>query len=148
MPYKNLEIGSTKLAASQAVQQTQFYKGFSTVNNPNPGNRLFDFALIQQDIINHFNTRKGERVMNPNFGSIIWDLLMEPLDASTRQLLKDDIQTICTSDPRVVPTQIDLTEYDQGYLLELTLQLVGTDQTSNLKLNFNQSLGLTVQATQ
>ena len=107
--------------------------------------RLFDLDLIKQDIINQFNTRKGERVMNAQFGSINWDLLMEPLTEATTEALKDDIQAIVSSDPRVTPSQIKLTEYDNGYLLELTLTLVNTDQSTNLKLSFDQKLGLVVQ---
>jgi phage baseplate assembly protein W len=98
-------------------------KGFSSVDNTNPGSRLYDFDLIKQDIINQFKTKRGERVMNPTFGSIIWDLLMEPLTDRVRDALTADIESICNSDPRVTPTQMDLTEYDNGYLLELTLLL-------------------------
>ena len=83
--------------------------------------------------------------MNPEFGSAIWDLLMEPLTDQIRDQLTDDITKICTSDPRVTPTQLDLNEYDNGYILEITLLLNGTDQSSTMKLSFDQSIGLTVQ---
>jgi phage baseplate assembly protein W len=83
--------------------------------------------------------------MNPNFGSIIWDLLMEPLTDQTRDALNQDIVEICNSDPRVVPTQLDLTEYENGYVLDVTLVLKGTDQSANMRLTFDQSIGLTVQ---
>jgi phage baseplate assembly protein W len=145
MPYKNIEIGSVKSVVQQASKQSQFYKGFSTVNNADPGARLFDFALIQQDIINHFNTRKGERVMNPAFGSVIWDLLMEPLTDQIRSTIIDDVTSICNFDPRVTPTQIDITEYENGYILELTLVLKGTNESANMKLGFDQKVGLQVQ---
>jgi len=74
MPYKNIEIESAEQVYQQSEQSDHFYKGFSSVNASNFGNKLFDFDLIKQDILNHFNTKKGERLMNPNFGSIIWDL--------------------------------------------------------------------------
>lgn len=144
MPYKNIEIGNPKTVITKvAVQQSQFYKGFSTQNSDG-STKLFDFELIKQDIINHFRTRKGERVMNPQFGSIIWDLLMEPLTDEVRDALQKDITDICNFDPRVTPLQIDLNEYDSGYILELTLLLTGTDQSANLKLQFDQNIGLTV----
>jgi phage baseplate assembly protein W len=144
MPYKNIEIGNPKTVLQKAVQTTQFYKGFSSLST-NPGNRLFDFDLIKQDIINHFSTRKGERVMNPTFGTIIWDLLMEPMTDEVRSALRDDINRICTFDPRVTPVQLDMIELEQGYILEITLVLNGTDQSSKLKLKFDQELGLTAQ---
>lgn len=145
MAYKNIEIGNSDVVMQETQKVSQFYKGFSSVDNSAANTQLFDFDLIKQDILNHFNTRKGERVMNPGFGSIIWDLLMEPLTAETRQLLNDDITTVCRFDPRVTPIQIDLTEYETGYVLELTLLLNGTDQSTNMKLVFDQKNGLTVQ---
>ena len=145
MPYKNIEIGEKQVVQQSALKQSQFYRGFSTVDPTRTENTLFDFDIIKQDILNHFNTRKGERVMNPGFGSIIWSLLMEPLTEEIRTILKEDIEAICNFDPRVVTTQLDVVEYDSGFLIEITLQLVGTNQSSNMRLTFDQKVGLTVQ---
>jgi phage baseplate assembly protein W len=145
MAYKTLVITNQDSIYQQATKQDHFYKGFSTVDPTQEGNNLFDIDLIKQDIINHFNTKRGERVMKPEFGSIIWDLIMEPLTDDTTELLKNDIKTICTADPRVIPTQMDLTEYREGYLLELTLQVVGTDQSTNMRISFNRTTGISVQ---
>lgn len=144
MAYKNLEI-SAPTVYQQATKQSHFYKGFSSIGTSNAGTSLYDFDLIKQDILNHFNTRKGERLMNPNFGSIMWDLLMEPLTNQVRDALTADITAICNFDPRVVPTAMNLTEYPTGYVLELTLALVGTDQSSNMKLTFDQKTGLAIK---
>jgi phage baseplate assembly protein W len=145
MAYKTIELNNSTAVYQQAAKTNHFYKGFSSVDDNNTGSRLYDLDLIKQDIINHFNTKKGSRVMNPTFGSAIWDLLMEPLTETVREQLTDDITKICTSDPRVTPTQLDLTEYDNGYILEITLLLNGTDQSSTMKLSFDQSIGLSVQ---
>jgi hypothetical protein len=67
------------------------------------------------------------------------------LTDDTTELLKNDIKTICTADPRVIPTQMDLTEYQEGYLLELTLQVVGTDQSDDMRISFNRTTGISVQ---
>ena len=145
MAYKTLVITTQDSIYQQAAKQDHFYKGFSTVDTTNEGNNLFDIDLIKQDIINHFNTKRGERVMKPEFGSIIWDLIMEPLTDDTTELLKNDIKAVCTADPRVNPTQMDLTEYQDGYLLELTLEVIGTDQSSNMKITFNRETGTAIQ---
>lgn len=145
MPYKNIEINGPVPVAQQVLQVNQFYKGFSSINPNNLGNKLFDFDLVKQDIINQFNTKRGERVMNPNFGSIIWDIIMEPLTPSSKEALIADITAICNSDQRVVPTQIDVTEYPNGYILELTLVMKKTNESSNLKLAFDAKLGLVPQ---
>lgn len=145
MPYKNIEINNSGPVNVAAVKQSQFYKGFSSVDNTSSSTEIFDFDLVRQDIINNFQTKRGERVMNPTFGSIIWDLIMEPATPETRQQFIDDITAICTSDPRITPIQMDLTEYETGYFLELTLLLNNTDQTTNMRLQFDQKIGLVVQ---
>jgi phage baseplate assembly protein W len=145
MAYKKIEITQNKMVQTSASQSSQFYKGFSSVDETTTNTQLYDFDLIKQDIINHFKTKKGERLMNPNFGSIIWDLLMEPLTADVRNALKEDVNTICTYDPRVTPTQMDITEYESGFLLELTLVMNTTNESTNMRLAFDQSIGLRVQ---
>jgi phage baseplate assembly protein W len=145
MPYKNLEINTTNYSNQHTDKLSQFYKGFSTVNPTNRGSQMYDFDLIKQDLLNQFNTRKGQRVMNPTFGTIIWDILMEPLTPKIKELLTQDINNICNSDPRTYPLEIVINEYPQGYLIEITLAMKNTNETSILKLAFDQKIGLRVQ---
>ena len=145
MPYKNLEITPVSYSEQNTNKLSQYYKGFSTANPTNRGSKLYDFDLIKQNILNQFNTRKGERVMNPKFGTIIWDLIMEPLTPQVETWLTEDVTAICNSDPRVYPLQILVNEYPQGYLIEITLAMKNTDQSSVLKLTFDQQNGISVQ---
>lgn len=144
MPYKSIEINSTAAVHQQPIKTSQFYVGFSSIDIGNTNSKLYDLELIQQDFLNYFNTRRGERVMNPKFGTIIWDIIMEPMTPEIYDLLEADIKTICSSDPRVAPTQINITEKPGGYLIEITLVLIGTDKSSKLRLDFNQISGLSV----
>jgi len=145
MPYKNLEINPANYSNQHTDKLSQYYKGFSTVNPINRGSKLYDFDLIKQNILNQFNTRKGQRVMNPKFGTIVWDILMEPITPQIKDLLIQDINSICSSDPRVYLLKIDITEYPQGYLIEIILAMKNTNQSSVLKLVFDQKIGLRVQ---
>jgi phage baseplate assembly protein W len=145
MPYKSVEISNAQAVYKQAPKTSQFYIGFSSVDIANTNSKLYDLDLIKQDIINQFQTRKGERVMNPTFGTIIWDVLNEPMTPEIHDLLVTDLQTICSSDPRITPTQINVNEQPGGFLIEITVQLVGTDQSSTMRLNFNKDAGLLVQ---
>jgi phage baseplate assembly protein W len=145
MPYKNIEINPVNYSSLHTERLTQFYKGFSTVNTLNRGSKLYDFNLVKQDLLNQFNTRKGQRVMNPKFGTIIWDLLMEPLTIEVQELLTNDVTNICKSDPRVYPVRIAINEYSQGFLVEINLAMKNTNQSSVLKLAFDQKVGLKVQ---
>lgn len=145
MPFKNLELSSTGYTVQRETVKDHTYKGFSTIDPYNSASKLYDFNLIKQNIINHFNTRKGERVMNPTFGTIIWDLIMEPLTPQVNDLLTNDIKEICNFDPRVTPLEIKITEYEQGYLVEISLLMKSTNETSTLRLAFDQKIGLRVQ---
>ena len=146
MPYKNLELNPTQYSSTNPQKTSQFYVGYSSVNVGTLGDtRLYDYDLIKQDLINQFNTRQGERVMLPEFGTIIWETIFEPFTDSIKQVISDDINRIVNADPRVVPVQIIIDEQEYGILLELTLQVVGSDQTENLSLAFNKELGLISQ---
>jgi len=114
------------------------YKGFSTLNSPKKFT-LTDFQLAKQDLINYFSIRKGQKLMQPNFGTIIWDMLFEPLDDTTRQLIQQDITRIVGYDPRLKVGQVAITQQDTGFLIQLTLSYVNTNQVSTLELNFNQN---------
>ena len=47
------------------------FRGFSTVDTVKAPFSLSDMELVKRDLLNEFNTRKGERVMRPNFGCIV-----------------------------------------------------------------------------
>ena len=142
MAHKNIVIKSSNVNNQTTVKSSQFYKGFSTVDPTSVSTKLYDYELVKQDLLNQFNTRKGERVMNPAFGTIIWDLIFEPLTPTIKQQISDDIDRILSSDPRIIPTQVTIIEQDYGFYLELTLTYADTDQSETLKLAFDKELGL------
>ena len=145
MPYKNLVITPTNNTAQPTSKNSQFYKGFSSINENISNTKLYDYDLIKQDLINQFQTKQGERVMNPDFGTIIWNLIFEPLTPQLKQAVVNDVNRIVNYDPRIIPTQVNLTEQPFGLLLELTLHYVGTDQTEKMTLAFDKQIGLVQQ---
>jgi phage baseplate assembly protein W len=145
MTYKNLNIKPTQYSETQTVKQSQFYRGFSTVDPLARDVRLYDFDLIKQDILNQFSIRKNERVMQPNFGTVIWDSIFEPFTDAVKTEIAQDVTRIANSDPRVNATLVNIIEQDFGMLLELTLVYVGTDQTAQMTLTFDKNAGLSVK---
>ena len=113
------------------------YKGFSTVGR-NKHFRITDFELVKQDITNHFNIRKGEKLMNPDFGTVIWDTIFEPLDENTKSTIIADVKKIVSYDPRVAAQNVIITEYDRGIQIELELIYIQTNQIETLQLQFDQ----------
>ena len=145
MAYKNLIISPNNVSNQASVQQSQFYKGFSTADDTSLTNKIYDFNLIQQDIMNMFQTKKGERVMNPEFGTIIWSLIYEPFTNEVKQLISDDVTRILNYDPRVTPTQINITEAEYGLVIEATLFYKQQDVSQQMNLAFNKELGIARQ---
>ena len=121
------------------------YKGFSTIGQTRKF-RLTDFDLVGRDILNHFYIRKGEKLMNPSFGTIIWNVLYEPFTEELRALITEDVRTIASYDPRVSFDNIVVTEYDQGIQILLELRYLVTNQSSVMNLQFdNQARTLTLR---
>ena len=119
------------------------YRGFSTIGRTRKY-RLTDFELVKQDLINHFYIRKGEKLMNPNFGTIIWNVIHEPLTEDLKSVIISDIKSIAEYDPRISIDNVVITEFDQGIQVELQLRYVLTNQTNLLNLQFdNQNNTLT-----
>lgn len=114
------------------------YRGFSTRLNAKKYS-VTDFQLAKQDMINHFEIRRGEKLMNPQFGSIIWDMLFEPLTEDTKQIITNDITRIVSYDPRLAVQQVAVTEQDNGFLIEIILSYIPTDQTDTIALNFDRA---------
>lgn len=114
------------------------YRGFSTISGT-ANYRLTDFDLVKQDLLNHFNIRKGQKLMNPDYGTVIWDLIFEPFTDATKQAIETDIKRVIASDPRIGVRNAVITQYDRGVQIELDLVFVQTNQVGTLALQFDQN---------
>lgn len=126
----------------QIVPGSKTYKGFSTVSTAAESYALYDLYLIKQDIVNHFNTRMGERLENPNFGTIIWDVIFEPLTDDIIDVITKDVETVINYDPRVRAEQIIVTAYETGLQVECTLVYYPYNIQELIQFRFDQSNGL------
>jgi phage baseplate assembly protein W len=113
------------------------YRGFSTLNRRN-NFRVSDYDLVRQDLFNHFNIRKGEKLMNPNFGTIIWNMLFDPLTSETKKIMIDDVRRIVNYDPRIAVQNVILNEFDRGLQIEIELTYLTTNQTDTISMNFDR----------
>jgi phage baseplate assembly protein W len=76
------------------------FRGFSTVGKRFGNFVLEDKELAKRDLLNHFYTRKGERLGEPEFGSILPELIFEQLDDATIELVEEDVISVVSTDPR------------------------------------------------
>lgn len=113
------------------------YIGYSSVGEVSSSRTLEDQDIAKRDLLNHFNTRRGERLMNPNFGSILPDLVFEPLDYVTEQLAQDDVSIIVNNDPRwrVLETLLSKPT-DHSLEIRVRLEYISTGTADELFLKF------------
>ena len=129
-------------SASQIVPGSKTYKGFSTVSTLADSFALYDLQLIKQDILNHFHIRLGERLEQPTFGTIIWDILFEPLTEEVKNMITMDVETIINYDSRVRAEQILVTSYDTGIQIECVLVYYPYNIQETIQLKFDKANGL------
>lgn len=120
----------------------KMYKGFSTVNADTENFALYDFQLIQQDLLNHFHTRQGERLMNPQYGTVIWDLLFEPLTEDVKNVITENVNAIINYDPRIQASQVTVVAYETGLQIECILTYLPYNISQTMQLSFDQANGL------
>ena len=86
------------------------FKGF-TSRAERQNFKVYDFECAKQDLINRLSVRKGERVENPEFGTIIYDCIFEPLTPALREEIAEDITENLNADPRIATESIDITQW-------------------------------------
>lgn len=138
--YDNIKIqGSNE---SQVAPKSKTYKGFSTVSPSAESFALYDLFLIKQDLLNHFHIRLGEKLENPEFGTIIWDVLFDPLTEELKELITKNVETIVNYDPRIRADQIIVTAYETGIQIECVLVYFPYNIQEFIQFKFDQANGL------
>jgi len=114
------------------------YQGFSTIGRFHKFT-VNDFELAKMDLYNYFNIKRGEKLMDPTFGTIIWGLLFEPLDNQTLSAIQDDVNKILAYDPRLQANNVTITQQDNGIQLSIELTYIPDNQTDVLIFNFDNN---------
>jgi len=114
------------------------FRGYSSVGTNFLNPVRYDLDLARQDLLNQFHTRLGERVMLPRFGTIIWELLFDPLDDRTERLIRGDVERIITEDPRWNLQSVTVTEGPNSLDIEAVVIYRPTDEIIVLPLTFDK----------
>ncbi len=114
------------------------FKGFSSRADKR-NFRLYDFEVAKQDLINRLSIRKGERVENPEFGTIIYDAIFEPFTESLKDAIVEDITANLNADPRISTQEILVSEADKGIAIQATITYVPLNITEKLRFNFDEN---------
>lgn len=114
------------------------FRGYSSIGTSFLSPTRYDLDLARQDLLNHFNTRKGERIMLPEFGSIVWELLFDPLDDRTVYLIDQDVRAIIKNDPRWQLQNVEISEDPNALRIDITVTYLPTSETIDLPLTYNK----------
>jgi phage baseplate assembly protein W len=114
------------------------YKGFSSYEFERVKEfAISDVELVKLDLLNHIYTRRGSRVMMPTFGTVIPELVFEPLDAITTEILEDELRKVFDFDPRVEIVRFELLVNEDANRVDVQVELfyVELDIVDNFELN-------------
>lgn len=114
------------------------YKGFSS-KQTTKNYKLYDIDLVKQDLINHFYIRKGEKLENPEFGTVIWDMLFEQFTEDVKNIIAKDVEDIVNYDPRLVVNEIQIDSTDQGIRIQADITYVPFNINERMTFEFDKN---------
>ncbi len=141
------KVKLTKTTTSDPLGTTRrikSYVGFSTVNRDFDSNTLYDYELARTDLLNAFYIKKGEKLELPDYGTIVWDLLFEPLTADLSKEVEEDVIEIVGRDPRWRLDTLQIRQEEHGLAVNLEITYIPYNIGESLSLAFDQEQGLDV----
>jgi len=121
----------------EIVKQRSIYVGGTFDTDLGKGFRRTGANLIKQDLLYHLFTRRGERVMMPDFGTDLQDMVFEPNDPITQDRISSEIQAVIDHDPRVelIRSVVDVDEDNHKISVEVLLRFVELEIIDTLNLD-------------
>jgi len=114
------------------------YKGFSS-SESSKNFKLYDIDLVKQDLINHFYIRKGEKLENPEFGTVIWDMIFEQFTEDVKTAIAKDVEDILNYDPRIAVSEVQIDSTDQGIRIQADIVYVPFNINERMTFDFDKN---------
>ena len=135
--YNQKSVATSKAVVSE--NQGMFtYKGFSSKETAN-NYKLYDIDLVKQDLLNHFYIRKGEKLENPAFGTVIWDMLFEQFTEDVKNIIAKDVEDIINYDPRIAVNEVQIDSTDQGIRIQADIVYIPFNVNERMTFNFDKT---------
>jgi phage baseplate assembly protein W len=136
--YNQKTVAQNKTSLGNQSISSFTYRGFNSNDSKN-GYKSFDIDLVKQDIINHFYIRKGEKLQNPDFGTVIWDVLFEPFTDDVKKLIAKDVEAIINYDPRISVNSVTIDSTEQGIRIEADVTYLPFNVLERMTFNFDKN---------
>jgi len=134
----NQKIVASQFARTEQNSNTFTYKGFSSTNNKR-NFKLYDIDLVKQDLLNHFYIKRGEKLENPQFGTVIWDMLFENFTEEVKEIIARDVEEIINYDPRIAVNSVIVDSTDQGIRIEADIIYLPFNISERMTFNFDRN---------
>jgi len=135
--YNQTVVARNKVSVGDANTGSFTYKGFSS-KEKTKGFKLYDIDLVKQDLINHFYIRKGEKLENPAFGTVIWDMLFEQFTEEVKEIIAKDVEDVINYDPRITVNSIAIDATSMGIRIEADITYLPFDVNERMTFNFDR----------
>lgn len=135
--YNQKTVATSKASLGDKSGGSFTYKGFSS-DETKKNFKLYDIDLVKRDLMNHFYIRKGEKLENPDFGTVIWDILFEPFTEEVKTIISKDVEAIINYDPRIQVNEITIDSTEQGIRIEASITYLPFNISENMSFNFDK----------
>jgi phage baseplate assembly protein W len=139
----NQQIVASNKATTAQTSSSFRYRGFSS-NEIKNNFKLYDIELVKRDLLNHFYIRKGEKLENPNFGTIIWDMLFENFTPEIKDLIVKDVETIINHDPRIAVNSVAIDTTDQGIRIQADIVYIQFNLNERMTFDFDRDNNIVI----
>jgi phage baseplate assembly protein W len=135
--YNQKTVAVNKASVGDQNRGAFTYKGFSS-KETTKNYKLYDIDLVKQDLINHFYIRKGEKLENPEFGTVIWDMLFEQFTEQVKQIIAKDVEEIINYDPRIAVNEVLIDSTDQGIRIQADITYIPFNINERMTFDFDK----------
>ena len=109
---------------------------FGTIKN------VYNADAVKQSIFTILETRRGERIMRPLFGSNLHYLLFEPVDLETASDIRNEIvSAIRENEDRVIMNFVKIHPFEERnqYVVEMDFNIINNPQSQNIRFGLIQN---------
>lgn len=134
--YNIKQVDTIKNSEGQSNVGPFLYKGFNSRRIKSKF-KEYDVDLVKQDLLNHFNIKRGEKLENPSFGTSIWNLLYEPMNDDNLRLIRADVEAVLNRDPRISINNIKVDPLENGVRVEADLVYKSINLREKIAFDFD-----------
>jgi phage baseplate assembly protein W len=136
--YNNKVVSVNKASVGDNNSGSFVYRGFNS-KETTKNYKLYDIDLVKQDLMNHFYIRKGEKLENPDFGTIIWDMLFEQFTEEVKNMIAKDVEEIINYDPRMQVNEVQIDSTDIGIRIQADITYIPFNINEKMTFEFDKS---------